>query len=216
MYKVICNNIVIDILKTIRYMRYLPKAKRAVLTDRTSANCILASDNKEKYHIQGTPYPDGCAYKTVTLALITEEEYDKLSALLQTGQMVCADENTLKLIRAEKIKEMSEICHETIVGGVSVMFSDNALHHFALTIEDQINLLSLKSQIDGGATELIYHETNCLCRAYKARDISLLIETAERHKNYHTTYFNALKHYINSLYDIEQIKKVEYGIQLSE
>lgn len=193
-------------------MRYLPKAKRAVLTDKTSANCVLASDNKQKYHIQGTPYPEGCDYKTVTFVLITEEEYNKLSILLKEGNLICADESTLKSIRAEKIKEMSEECHQAIIGGVSVMFSDNQLHHFALTIEDQINLLSLKLQIDSGVKEVVYHETNCLCKTYKAQDILLLIDSAEKHKAYHTTYFNALKHYINGLYDIEQIKKIEYGI----
>lgn len=212
MYKVIHNNIVIDVLKSIKYLRYLPKSKRAVSTDKTSAHCILASDGRQKYHVQGMPYPNGSGYKTVLLIKINQKEYDELSALLGADDAVCADNNALKLARAEKIKEMSEICHQTIIDGVCVIFGDNKLHHFELTIEDQINLLSLKELIANGAKEVIYHETGELCQIYSAKDISLLIEKASTHKTYHTTYFNALKYYINNLYDIDKIKDIKYGV----
>ena len=216
MYKVIHNNIVIDVLKSIKYLRYLPKSKRVVSTDRTSAHCILASDGKQRYHVQCMPYPDGSDYKTVTLVKIEQKEYDELSALIMTGNAVYADKNVLKLARAEKIKEMSEICHQTIVDGVYVVFSDNKSHHFELTIEDQINLLSLKELITSGAKEVVYHETGCLCQVYSADDISLLIEKASTYKTYHTTYFNALKYYINNLYDIDKIQDIKYGVLIPD
>lgn len=211
MYKVIYENIVIDVLNNIKYLRYLPKSKRVAVTDKTNAHCILSSDGKQRYHVEGMPYPTGSGYKTVTLMQITQKEYDELSALITSGNAICADRNALKLVRTEKIKEMSEACRQAIVGGIYVTFSDNKPHHFELTIEDQINLLSLKELISSGAKEVIYHETGGLCQTYSAKDISLLIQKALAHKTYHTTYFNALKHYINNLYDIDQIREIEYG-----
>jgi len=212
MYKIVHESIVIDILKEVKYMRFLQKAKIAVMTDRPSANCILASDNKEKYHVQGMPYPEGSGYKTVSLVEISESEYENLSHLIESGDTVCGDESILNDIREKKIEEMSKICNQTIVNGVTVTFSDNKKHHFRLTIEDQINLISLKSLIESGSKEVVYHETDSLCKSYKAKDILLLIKTADEHKIYHTTYFNKLKHYIKSLYDIEKINSIEYGI----
>jgi len=214
MYKAIYENIVIDVFKDLTYMRFLPKSKRVVMTDKSSANCILSSNKKEQYHVKGMPYPDGSDYKTVSLVKILEPEFNRLTLLLKDGNEVCNNEKLLNEVREKKIEEMSKICNQTIVNGVTVRFSDNKEHHFRLTIEDQINLISLKSLIDSGLQEVVYHETDSLCKSYIAEDILLLIKTADEHKMYHTTYFNKLKHYIKDLYDVEKIKRIKYGIKI--
>jgi len=214
MYKVVYKNIVIDVLKDLKYMRFLPKSKHVVMTDKSSANCVLSSDKSEKYHVNGMPYPDGSDYKTVSLVKISESEYNKLYDLLKNGSSICDNEILLNNTRKKKIEEMSNACNKAIVDGVTVVFSDNKPHHFRLTIEDQLNLISLKSLIDSGHQEILYHETDSLCKTYIAEDILLLIKISEEHKLYHTTYFNRLKHHIRNLYDLEQIRSIEYGVKI--
>ena len=42
-----------------------------------------------------------------------------------------------------------------------------------------------------------------------------LVQAATQFITYHTTYFNLLKHTILDMTDIEEVKKVEYGTELS-
>lgn len=65
-----------------------------------------------------------------------------------------------------------------------------------------------------GATSIPYHAKDELCKFYSAEDIALIIETATQFKTYHTSYFNSLKNYINSMATIEEIGAVEYGINI--
>lgn len=78
MYKVMYNNMVIDLLPKVSYIRFLPNQKRAVLTDSQSANGIIASDGSTFYHLVNTPNTFINGEKTVKLIAIGEEEYKVL------------------------------------------------------------------------------------------------------------------------------------------
>ena len=54
------------------------------------------------------------------------------------------------------------------------------------------------------------------CDFYTAEEINEIIDTANAFKIYHTTYYNALKGYINSLEIIEDIAAVTYGMEIPE
>jgi hypothetical protein len=43
-----------------------------------------------------------------------------------------------------------------------------------------------------------------------------IVAAATQFKMYHTTYYNALKAYINSLNNIEEIAAITYGIELPQ
>ena len=75
MYKVIYNDVVIDLLKTVRYGKYIPATKRVIATNKSTANCIVASNLKDRYLLRGVPTPEGCPYIKVSLVPITDEEY---------------------------------------------------------------------------------------------------------------------------------------------
>ena len=78
-FKIIYNALVIDILDSIQYVRWLKCGKKFVKTEMTSANGILASDGINIYHVEGMPDFDGMGnYKTVHMLQIEKEEYDKL------------------------------------------------------------------------------------------------------------------------------------------
>ena len=216
MFKIIYNNLVIDVVKKPKYMRYLNKSGRIVVSDKTSAHCVMGSNNKDVYLLQGATRPEGKDWKEVTLKQITENEYNSLLQSLAASQSICADKNELKLVRSEKIQELSAACRNAIVNGVSVLFSDNSFHTFELSIEDQVNLMAIESEIKNGAKYILYHEKNKVCELYHSDDIQILISTAQKHKSYHTTYFNILKNYISELYDVNMIRNIQYGMDLPE
>ena len=80
MYKVIFNNLVIDIMEKPRYTRFLPKSQRIVGTDRLAATGIMSSNGEEVYHLEGKTnnYPE--KLKTVQLIKIEKEEFERLKS----------------------------------------------------------------------------------------------------------------------------------------
>jgi len=127
-----------------------------------------------------------------------------------------ADEITLEYIRESKINEMSHTCNQVIEAGFDITLSDNLQHHFSLTTQDQLNLISLSSMAANGMETIPYHADGEICKFYSAADISEIVSQATAFKIYHTTYYNALKHYINSLETIEEIAAITYGTVLPE
>lgn len=214
MYKIVYDNIVIDVVETIKYAKYLSKSKHTVVTNNsTTANCIIGSNNRDRYHIKGVPYPQGCDFKTVSIIEIDEKEYNELINKLKSKSDTIKDSG-IRLLKQTKIKEMSNICHEKITKGIRLVLSDNKLHNFELSIEDQINLLEIKYLIDKGETSFIYHETDCLCKEYSLEDMQKIIDTSLKHKQKHLNYFNKLKNHINKLQSINEITAIEYGIEI--
>lgn len=204
------NNIVIDVLKEIKYAKILKKSGHTVVTNKTVANCIMASNNKDRYHLKGVPYPEGHNLKTVTVIKITEDEYNSLLHNIKDNETFI--DCGIRSLRQNKIKEMSEVCHKKIIGGKRILLSDNKLHHFELSLEDQVNLLEIKYLIDHGDTTFIYHETDGLCKEYSLTDMKYIIQELLKHKQYHIRYFNTLKNHINTLTHINEISAVYYGM----
>ena len=80
MYKVVFNNLIIDIMEKPRYTRFLPKSGRVVGTDRLAATGIMSSNGEEVYHLEGKTnnYPE--KLKTVQLIKIEKEEFERLKS----------------------------------------------------------------------------------------------------------------------------------------
>ena len=80
MYKVVFNNLIIDIMEKPRYTRFLPKSRRIVGTDRLAATGIMSSNGEEVYHLEGKTnnYPE--KLKTVQLIKIEKEEFERLKS----------------------------------------------------------------------------------------------------------------------------------------
>ena len=88
-------------------------------------------------------------------------------------------------------------------------------HHFSLTTQDQLNLMNLSTMIQ--TQDLIpYHADGEETLFYSAEEIKEIIAAANQFKIYQTTYYNALKTYINALETIEEISAIEYGITIPE
>lgn len=78
MYKVMCNDIVIDLLKKVIYVRKLKTQNKQVITDSSSANGILSSNNEKTYHLYGTENVYDDDVLTVRLIKIDKAEYEAL------------------------------------------------------------------------------------------------------------------------------------------
>lgn len=215
MYKVIYNDFIVDAIKDIKYLRYIGRTGKVTVSDPSSCNAIYSSDRKTIYMLQGKKIPEACPHKIVKLQKITESEYERLSKQLKANEKLYANLSDLNKVRNEKIAELSKQCNNTIINGVNVLMSDGLYHHFKLTLEDQLNISMLEKQVNSGYTTVLYHETNKLSKIYSAEDIAKLFVESDKHKQYHTTYFNILKHFINCCYDVYKIRNIEYGVDLS-
>lgn len=101
MYKIIENNQIIDVMETLRFVKYLPKTQRSIEIGERQANGILSSNKSTIYHIYGTSnvFPKG--HKTVTYEKIDQEEYDRLTKQLKTNEAL-----------EERIKELEKTVKE--------------------------------------------------------------------------------------------------------
>lgn len=212
MLKIIQNDKVIDVVNFPCFIRFLPSGHVAI-TDKSSAQGIVGSDTTSIYSF--TPVD----YKTagvVTTAEITQEEFNRLSALLKTGVAISADETALAQAKRSTLKRLSNTCKNKITAGFNIKLSDGELYNFKLTIEDQLNLMIIENQLNSDQETFIYHATDQPCKLFVREDMIRIINAFKRYTLYHTTYFNAAKQYIKSLSDIEKVNMFTYGTDISD
>lgn len=114
------------------------------------------------------------------------------------------------------IAAMSEACASAITGGVDVALSDGQAYHFSLTLEDQMNLMSLQAMVNAGAEAVPYHADGEDCRYYTAADFNLIAQAATAWKMYQESYFNSLRGYIQSIENEDELEAVQYGMDIPE
>lgn len=211
MYKIINNDKVIDIVLDPKFIRFLSTG-HITLTDKSSAQGILGSDDHTIYSFMPIV---GKNYTVVTVTKITsKEEFSRLSSLLNSGEIISADESALAKAKRSKINILSTICKNIIISGFSIVLSDGLVSDFKLTTEDQLNLTLIENRLAAGDTTFIYHATNQPCKIYSREDMLKIINSFRQHVLYHTTYFNIAKQYIKTLVDIEKVNLFTYGDSL--
>lgn len=173
---------------------------------------------------------DTIEYETAEVIKIDESEYNTLKAALETEDEIVIEpetpveevpeyvdpntEVTVDYVKSVKIAEMSNTCNKVITNGFDVVLSDGNSYHFSLTTQDQLNLITLSSMVANGEEQIPYHADGELCRFYSAEDINIIITTATQFKTYQISYFNALKAYIESLDDMNEIGAITYGVDI--
>ena len=210
MYKIILNDKIVDVVKHPKFIKFLSNGCIAI-TDKSSANGIVGSDDKTLYSFC---YVYGRSEPVASIVEIDVNEFNRLNSLLNSNEIVYADESALTKAKHAKLNTLSEICKNKITEGFSLDFKTSK-QSFKLTIEDQLNLIQIESQIAAGDTCFVYHATNQPCRVYSKKDMLKIVKAFRNHILYHTTYYNAAKQYINSLSDIEKINRFEYGMDVS-
>ena len=231
-YKIIQNNKIIGIVDNFSF-RYLNTINNMILSTNIQKACFVEYKSILYHDSWMLDIPN--SFKCYQFALIKEinqEEYNVLLQALRENTIVDDksepeplepivdyhndnDTTSLDFVKNSKISQLSYICNKTIENGFDVELLDG-VHHFSLTTQDQLNLITLSTMVAQGLEQIPYHADGELCKFYTPSDIHLIIEGATNFKTYHTTYFNALKNYVNSLDDIHQIAEIQYGIELPE
>lgn len=211
MYKVIQNDKVIDVIKHPKFILFLASGHIA-MTDKGSATGVVGSDDETLYSFTEAKND----LPVVTLVEINEEEFSRLNGLLNSGHVVSADESALATAKRDRLAVLSGICKNKITSGFTIELSDNKHYSFKLTTEDQLNLMQIERQLAEGEAAFVYHATNQPCRVFLRDDMLKIIAAFRKHVLYHTTYYNAVKQYINSLADAEAVNLFNYGTDVAQ
>lgn len=102
MIKIIYNNMILDINKNERYVKYIPEVNRFISTSKDFANGVLGSDNNTVYHLAGTPNNFIINTKTVRVEVISEKEYEEIASKMIIQK---TEESNLK-VEVEELKQM--------------------------------------------------------------------------------------------------------------
>lgn len=157
-------------------------------------------------------------YKIFTRAKEADEAIDNIDdEPIEEEEQATIDpvkQNSIEYIRAAKIREMSSACRKAIESGFDLEVRDET-HHFSLDTQDQLNLISLNAMAQTDSL-IPYHADNEICIFYTADEIKAIVAAANKFKIYHTTYYNALKSYINALNDMAVISEITYGMDIPE
>jgi hypothetical protein len=168
--------------------------------------------------------------RAVTISEITNEEYDSIKELLAKDEAVedesdnedsepdgdIKDDSTLEWIVSKKIAALSRECSSAIANGVDVTLQDGKTYHFSLTLNDQFNITRLAARAREGDTRFIWHPDGGDSAYYSANEILKIEQAMESLITYHTTYYNSLKRYVQSLATVKDIDDVWYGMEIPE
>lgn len=232
-YKIIQDGTFIGVVCSNDFVKYQTRNHFYMRTDETDGefvkyNGVLYRNSWMPPVPNEAPKP----FEQASVIEITQEEYEEFADLIERHEEVTnfveqdivpyvfVDEDpiegiTVDFARTLKLAELSAACRAAIEDGFDIVLSDNVSHHFSLDTQDQLNLLSLAALSDT-EEEIPYHADGELCKFYTAAEIKRIVAAANNHKMYHTTYYNALKNYVNSLDTADDIIAVMYGDELSE
>lgn len=113
-------------------------------------------------------------------------------------------------------EEIGKQCTAAIENGVDVETSKGK-QHFSYTIEDQSNIkdLVITALISEFTLPLPYHADGILCDVYTPQDIIKIYMALSSNKTYHTTYCNILNAMLEDANDMETIKGIIYGMEIT-
>lgn len=211
MYKLIQDGKVIDVVRIPNFVNFLPTGHIA-MSDKASASGIVGSDGQTVYGFS----KNNLDKQIVEITEIDLKEFNRLKSLLNSGQEISADESVLEKAKQAKIRSLSNICKNKITSGFSIKLSDNNIYKFKLTVEDQLNLMMIENQLAMGAESFVYHATDMSCKIYSKDDMLKIINAFKAHTLYHTTYFNAAKHFIKAQTSAEKVNLFVYGQDISD
>ena len=121
---------------------------------------------------------------------------------------------TLEQTKTIKIDELRAICHQMIENGVDVEIG-NTTQHFSYTTEDQNNIKDAFDLAYQTGLSVPYHSDGQSCALYTPAQITMVFIMNKTNLTHHTTYFNQMRMYVESLDDIATIQSIQYGDPLT-
>ena len=231
-YKIIKDDVIVGAITSNDFMRYLPIADCFMRTTEQYGEYATYKGNFYRATWM-QPIVKPVRYIQALILAIDEEEYNAYIEAFETNEIIEREEEqeipaqkeqepyenpidrmSIEFIRESKLSEMSYTCRTTIEAGFDLELRGET-HHFSLDTQDQLNLISLSGMAQTQSL-IPYHADGEACVFFTAEEINEIVETATAFKIYHTTYYNALKGYINALQTIEEISAIQYGTPIPE
>lgn len=163
---------------------------------------------------------DQVSYEDAQIIAIEKDEYDLLQTAAKAGEEISAslpedivesnvdpdpvETITVEYLRKQKIAELTKAYSEAIAQGVDVTLSNGTTIHYTLTPQDQLNLIALTDLANAGEKNL----------PYTAEEIQAIAEAANQYKIKQSSHFIALRSYVESLTDLNEIAAVTYEMKL--
>lgn len=228
-YKIIQDGTFIGVVTSNDFVRY--QVKHGVFITSNERRGEFVEYKNKLYRGTWMPpsvYTEG-AFELADIIEITKEVYDQFYEAIEYNQDIedAYDDGTvlpppidpmeqvsIEYLRENKIAEMSYECRTTIENGFDLIVQGGT-HHFSLTTQDQLNLMSL-SALAQTQSLIPYHADGEECTFYTSDEINSIMQVATELKIYNTTYYNALKEYINALDSIEEISAITYGTEIPD
>lgn len=221
------NNKLLDVASELGFRNHQQRYSLLVLCQEGGAQYLQTEDEK-LYHSSWMREisTNRFSYEEAKIEEISEEEYNSLYKLLNEGKEIflpeeesetiveIEDEVSLNDAKESKLYELSLFCKKNIQQGFDVILSDEKTYHFSLEIVDQLNIMTLYQRALIGDSFLPYHADGLLCENFSKQDVFAIYGKMEEIINYHTIYHNSLKNYVLSLESTEDIKKINYGMEI--
>ena len=228
-YKILNNTEFIGVVSSANFVAENPISKWVASSDENHGQFVeYKEDLYHDYWMQPVVNSDR-EFIIAKIVEITQEEYEDLREAIDNNEPIIIDDDdeeqqpviiplepdiTIEFAREAKINEMSRACRQTIESGFDLELRGET-HHFSLTTQDQLNLMSL-SVLAQTQTLIPYHADGEECTFYTSDEINTLVQKMNELKIYNTAYYNALKEYINSLETIEEIGAITYGTPIPD
>lgn len=228
-YKIIQDNNFIGVCRSTDFIKYQSRNHLFVQSDEIKGQFVECKGKTYRSNwMSPIPNDNQLLFEEATIIEIDENQYDifKSADIVQAQRIIQEEEEQIIIpipkepevdiewLRSSKLNEMSSICHKTIEQGFDLDLRGET-KHFSLDTQDQLNLMSLGAMLQSQSM-IPYHADGEEVVFYSAEEIQEIIDTANAFKIYHTTYYNSLKNYINSLETIEEIAAIEYGVDIPE
>ena len=228
-YKMLTDTEFIGVVNSANFVAENPISKWVASSDEDHGQFVEYKEQLYRDYWMQPVIDSNREFIIVQIIEITKEEYNALrEAINNNEEIIIEDEDielpqveilpepdiTVEFIRESKLKEMSTTCRHIIEAGFDLELRGEN-HHFSLDTQDQLNLMSLSAMAQTQSL-IPYHADGEACTFYTNEEINEIVESATAFKIYHTTYYNALKIYINALETIEDIAAIEYGTPIPE
>jgi hypothetical protein len=208
-YKVIKNKEFIGVGTTLNLRRFQQKHQIMLICSETQVQYIQLDDVLYRANWMWPETTDSVKYEIADVIRIEKEEYDLLCKAVETNEEIVIEEEsvveiepvvvenpTIDYVRNSKILELKYHCNKAITNGVDIKLSDGETRHFSMSLEDQINLLTMAYLADESV--------------YSTDDMKAIIAEMNAFKNCHIAKFKKLKDRVNSLNTIQEVSAVNY------
>ena len=209
-YKIIKDKEFIGVGTTLNLRRFQTKHQIILICDEAQVQYIWLDDVFYRANWMWPETTDSVEYEIADVIRIEKDEYDLLLHAVETNEEIVIEEEsvveieqpvvvenpTIDYVRSSKIAELKHDCNKAITDGIDIKLSDGETRHFSMSLEDQINLLTMAYLKDENL--------------YSTKDMKTIITKTNAHKNCHITKFKQLKDRVNSLNTIQEIAAVNY------